>query len=79
MHMTPRSLMTAIAATAVAFAIAIVVAASGAPAARLQQEPQVAAATAPASLRVDLAPHFTGYPGGSERMASWNASCTIAL
>lgn len=67
--MTPRALVTAIGATAIAFAIAIGVAAGG--------TFDAAPATTPAAMAA--AADVTTHDAASARLAAGNAPCPVAL
>jgi hypothetical protein len=74
--MTPRSLLTAIGATAVAFAIAIGVAA-GVSGVTTEEATSVASTTTDAQV---LAYGWPGFgPAAGETAASWTGPCVVAV
>ena len=77
--MTPRALLTSIGATAVAFAVAIGVAAGSAIDVNTAQSSRIALAASAAEDRVN-ADERSGDPSTeSQRLASWNDPCAIAV
>lgn len=77
--MTPRVLLTAIGATAFAFAVAIG-AASGSSTGVNTPESSLVAFAAPVELaRLGDDDRSEGKPAASERLASWNDPCVITM
>lgn len=77
--MTPRALLTSIGATAVAFAVAIGVAAGSAIDVNTAQSSRIALAASAAADRVNADETPGDLSRESQRLASWNDPCAIAV
>lgn len=77
--MTPRALLTSIGATAVAFAVAIGVAAGSAIDVNTAQSGRIAIAASAVDDPASAYERSAGPSPESQRLASWNDPCAIAV